>query len=330
MGSVTLQNVSTYDFFVYLHDFIARDPQAGGVCTRTVDRNITIDFAHIIQDQCFQSGTDATYSLSKKSFKELWTMIHLASLTGSGKKMTGSPFAEEHYGIPSNSYSLDGINVTGRVFGNNSDDWNTICDISYWNTNLECSAYWRPCNPTNDRAEGRPLQRGKGSTYLLDKNEVMIASNCSPSLRCSGCKWKVLQRWPSHKFSKQTGRLEHHLLSCPVYKSTGYISWSHAQQHSWLGRGTNGWRSCCCKWSNIQSSSLQCGPDSGKLDEMWKDIITVPGQNHSTLAPLPAYVPVSGAHPGHNSGDYVVPFFPIYNNSWTAVPCCRRVGIYIR
>ena len=45
-GTVKLQDVTTYNFFVFLHDFVARDSQAGGVCTKQVDMNILIDFAH--------------------------------------------------------------------------------------------------------------------------------------------------------------------------------------------------------------------------------------------------------------------------------------------
>ena len=40
-GFVTLQNVSTYDFFIYLHDYVARDRDCS-----TVNKNVSIDFAH--------------------------------------------------------------------------------------------------------------------------------------------------------------------------------------------------------------------------------------------------------------------------------------------
>ena len=40
-----------------------------------------------------------------------------------------SPFTTEYYGVPSNMYSPDGFNVTGRVI--NPLVWNTVCDISY-------------------------------------------------------------------------------------------------------------------------------------------------------------------------------------------------------
>ena len=33
------------------------------------------------------------------------------------------------------------------------------------------------------------------------------------------------------------------------------------------------------------------------------------GKNSTNL--LPAYVPICGGHPGHNRGDYLVPFFPL-------------------
>ena len=42
-GHVTLQNVSTYDFFIYLHDIVARDAR---VCTDGVNKGVLINFAH--------------------------------------------------------------------------------------------------------------------------------------------------------------------------------------------------------------------------------------------------------------------------------------------
>ncbi len=42
-GTVTLENVSTYNLFIYLHDYVTRDDD---VCTKQVNKNVSIDFVH--------------------------------------------------------------------------------------------------------------------------------------------------------------------------------------------------------------------------------------------------------------------------------------------
>ena len=42
-GTVTLQNVSTYAYFVHLHNYVARDQE----CTEIVNNDIIVDFAHV-------------------------------------------------------------------------------------------------------------------------------------------------------------------------------------------------------------------------------------------------------------------------------------------
>ena len=83
-----------------------------------------------------------------------------------------SSFAPKYYGTPSNKYG-NAANVNGSIL--NPDDWNTICDLVYVSANSSCSEYWRTCNPANDLAARRPLQRGRGSGYLLNHVEVMTA-----------------------------------------------------------------------------------------------------------------------------------------------------------
>ena len=88
-----------------------------------------------------------------------------------------SLFATEYYGIPSNNYNSP-VNVSGQII--NTDDWNTVCDLSYRYkispVSLNCSELWRLSNPENDLAARRPLQRGVMSTaYLPNRIEVKVA-----------------------------------------------------------------------------------------------------------------------------------------------------------
>ena len=81
-------------------------------------------------------------------------------------------FSEQYYGIPSN-VSDDAVNVTGIYI--NPNNWNTICDLSYWDPMVSCQDSWKVCNPANDLAQRRPLQRGGGTSYIPNVNEVTIA-----------------------------------------------------------------------------------------------------------------------------------------------------------
>ena len=101
--TVTLQNVSTYDFFIYLHDFVASDSNDGRVCT---DTGVVIDFAHS-GEPFFQSGTGVTFSLSKRSFS--------SSPTRNRNRMIHQLLPKKTMvATPSNVYS-PAVNVSGQI-----------------------------------------------------------------------------------------------------------------------------------------------------------------------------------------------------------------------
>ena len=166
-GTVTLQNVSTYDMFIFLHDYIARD--GSDACLRLND-NITIDFAH--EGPVFPVWHRRYLLIVEREFQRIMSNDSFGFPYWQWEEDDRSPFSMEYYGVPSNDFSLTPVDVNGTLF----NDWYPICDLSYREPNLNvCAPYWKPCNPANDTAAARKLQRGGGSAYLPNRVEVMIA-----------------------------------------------------------------------------------------------------------------------------------------------------------
>ena len=126
-----------------------------------------------------------------------------------------SLFATEYYGIPSNNYSSP-VNVSGQII--NTDDWNTVCDLAYQSSHLNCSELWRLCNPENDLAARRPLQRGVMSTaYLPNRIEVKVAI-AAPSYDAANTKGQYFRDSPRQNFRS---RLEGWNIICSAVNCTG-------------------------------------------------------------------------------------------------------------
>ena len=141
-GTATLQNVSTYDFFIYLHTFVAHGSR---VCTDGVDMGVLIDFAH--SGPAFSVWHRCYILIVEKEFQRITSNKSFGLPYWEWEQNDKSAFAEEYYGTPSNSYG-QAVTVSGQFI--NPDKWNTICDLTYWNRSLNCSDYWRPCNPAHD------------------------------------------------------------------------------------------------------------------------------------------------------------------------------------
>ena len=126
-----------------------------------------------------------------------------------------SLFATEYYGIPSNNYSSP-VNVSGQII--NTVDWNTVCDLAYQSSHLNCSELWRLCNPENDLAARRPLQRGVMSTaYLPNRIEVKVAI-AAPSYDAANTKGQYFRDSPRQNFRS---RLEGWNIICSAVNCTG-------------------------------------------------------------------------------------------------------------
>lgn len=194
------------------------------------------------------------------------------------------------------------VNVNGRII--NPNDWNTICDLSYWNRSLDCSAYWKPCNPANDLAEQRPLQRGNESTYLPNIFEVMIAI-AAPSYDAADSDEMYSRNSTRASFRS---RLEGWNIICSAANCTGPRDFEndhmHNNVHDWVGGQMDDVPAAV----NDPIFNLHhCNVD--RILESWMQRFV--GGDSTDFQLLPAYVPVRGGHPGHNRDDYMVPFFPL-------------------
>ena len=298
-GMVTLQNVSTYNLFIYLHDYVTRDDD---VCTKQVNKGIVIDFAH--SGPVFPVWHRHYVLLLEKEFQRITGNASFALPYWRWEEDELSLFATEYYGIPSNSYGSP-VNVSGQII--NTDDWNTVCDLSYRYrfspVSLNCSELWELCNPENDLAARRPLQRGGGSTYLPNRIEVKIAI-AAPSYDAANPQGQYFRDSPRQSFRS---RLEGWNIICSAMNCTGPQDMQndhmHNNVHDWMGGQMDVPPAAV---NDPMFNMHHCNVD--RILESWMQRFANGSPNPMLL---PAYVPASGGHPGHNRDDYMVPFFPL-------------------
>lgn len=301
VGTVTLQNVSTYNFFIFLHDYSARDP---GAC-REANRNNTINFAHL--GPVFPVWHRRYMLTVEREFQRIMNDLKFGFPYWQWEENDRSPFTADYFGVPSNDISFRPVNVSGTLF--DSGDWNTVCDLIYFNRSLTCSEYWKPCNPVNDLAEQRKLQRGGGTTYLPNRIEVMITL-AAPSYDAANDDGNFFTNGRRTSFRS---RLEGWNNICSAANCVGsrgnsnnsdFSCRMHNNVHDWVG----GHMDVVPAAVNDPIFNLHhCNVD--RIFESWVNRYIGADPFNSKL--LPSYVPVSGAHPGQNRDDYIVPFFPL-------------------
>ena len=296
-GSVTLQDVFTYDFFIYLHDYVARD----GECS-SINDGIVIDFAH--SGPVFPVWHRRYILTVEREFQRITGNESFGFPYWEWEQNDKSMFTEQYYGVPSNVYGPP-VNVTGDII--NPQSWNTICDSTYWNPGISCADSWGACNPANDLSARRPLQRGRMSTYVPNVVEVMIAL-AAPSYDAPDADGQYFRNSPRTSFRS---RLEGWNIICSAVTCTGppqspaipFGDHMHNNIHDWVGGQMDDVPAAV----NDPIFNLHhCNVD--RILESWiRRFInsTTPSQL------LPAYVPVSGGHLGHNRDDFMVPFFPL-------------------
>lgn len=298
-GTVKLQNITTYNLFVYLHNFVARDDSPA--CSLEND-NITIDFAHA--GPVFPLWHRHYMLVLEKEYQRITGDNSFGFPYWNWEENDLSMFSPEYYGIPDNTYNATSVNVTGQVI--NPDDWNTVCDIAYRSPHLNCSRLWSPCNPATDLTHRRPLQRGGtiGFFYLPNIIEVMIAI-AAPSYDAADANGQYSTTAPRTSFRS---RLEGWNIICSAVNCTGAQDplghqHMHNNVHNWVG----GQMDVVPAAVNDPIFNLH----HANVDRVLESWIQRFANGSSNPSLLPAYVPVSGGHPGHNRDDYIVPFFPL-------------------
>ena len=304
-GTVKLQNISAYDFLVYVHYYAGRDTSLPCVAYN----GAMIDFAH--SGPVFPMWHRHFILLFEREIQRITGNSSFGLPYWQWEERDVSPFAPEYFGVPGSVNGPTTVNVTGQLV--NPDDWNTVCDIAHWNRGgrfptLNCSEYWRVCNPADDLAAHRALERGDPPVdiYLPHRVEVQIAlaANSYDAVDATG---KFSRTSPRKSFRM---RLEGRIAICSAAKCAypesplnEVIYRVHNMPHMWVGG------------EMVETTTSANDPSfyihHSNVDRIVESWIHRFARGHSNPTFLPVYTPVTGAHPGHNRDDFMVPFFPL-------------------
>ncbi|XP_064402552.1 L-dopachrome tautomerase-like [Halichondria panicea] len=302
-GRVTLQDVSTYDFLVYIHHHVSRD--ASKAC-QVLNGGINVDFAH--------SGSNFP----------IWHRTYLLIVERALQRVLGNP----DFGLPYWEWESNDLSVFDeRYFGTfssrsgvyqniaNGLNWKTVCDITYrrktendeiayWieENPTYCTEYWAPCDPINDlkSSADNQLQRGNAETYLPNPREIQIAI-AAPQYDVPNVNGKYRQDSPRGSFRS---RLEGWSLMCSTSdlcvgpQVSSKFQRLHNNVHDWI----HGHMSVPPSAVNDPVFSLHHS-NIDRILESW--------MQRFSSGNRPPYQPNSGGHIGHNLNDYMVPFFPL-------------------
>lgn len=120
-GKVTLQNVSTYDYFVHIHNIVARDASTACII---VDKDTLADFAH--SGPVFPVWHRCYVLTIEKEFQRIMNNSTFGFPYWQWEENDKSPFTLQYYDEPSNVFG-EAVNVTGSVIS--AQTWNTVCDL---------------------------------------------------------------------------------------------------------------------------------------------------------------------------------------------------------
>ena len=296
-GTVSLQNVSAYDFLLYLHFYAGRD--ALPACYAY--NGAMVDFAHT--GPAFPLWHRYMILLFEREVQRITNNPSFGLPYWPWDENDTSPFTPEYFGVPG-SVNGPAVNVTGRVI--NPNDWNTICDMAHWFRTLNCSEYWRPCNPADDLAAHRPLQRGDPPLdfYLPNWVEVQIAlaATSYDAVDTTG-KYSLHSPRESFRFRLEGGVNICSAAKCAYPRLSSTLARMHNVLHMWVGGQM--------VWTTTSPNDPIFYPHHCNVDRILESWFYKFTRGSSNPALLPEYIPVSGGHPGHNRNDYMVPFFPL-------------------
>ena len=304
-GTVTLQNVSTYDFLIYIHNYVSRD--ASEAC-QVLNGGIIVDFAH--------SGPNFL----------VWHRTYLLILERALQRVLDNP----SFGLPYWKWEGNDLSVFDeRYFGTlptrsrerqditNGLNWKTVCDISfrlkttdkvgrevdaYWNDKdpRNCMQYWAPCDPITDLGNSNRLQRGNAylKGYLPNLREIEIAI-AALEYDAPGDNGKYGQNSLRDSFRS---RLEGWNLICSTSDLCvgPQVSQMYQRLHNVVHDWIHGHMSVPPSAVNDPVFSLHHS-NIDRILESW--------MQRFSSGNLPPYQPNGEGHIGHNLNDYMVPFF---------------------
>ena len=295
---VTLQDVSTYDYLVYIHNFAARD--ASTACN-ALNGGINVDFAHA--GPCFPVWHRTFLLILERAMQRVLRDESFGFPYWNWESGDMSPFMD-YFGSRSDKVNQNEIrNVSGGIL----DNWRTVCDYTYQrgrdlyfddNNNKSCSDYWRLCNPQMDLANNTRLERGNAERYLPSLREVRMAI-AAPDYDRPNSAGAYQRDSPRESFRS---RLEGWNMICSASNCVGpQVTNTFQRLHNNIHDWVNGHMAVAPSSVNDPIFSLH-HTNVDRILESWMQRFD---------QSLPEYVPVSGGHSGHNRDDFMVPFFPL-------------------
>ena len=286
---VTMQTVTSYDLFVYLHHMAARENDQCKGRLGTI-----IDFAH--EGPTFLTWHRYYLLLFER---ELQTITNDSSFalpywdweTHTGKEI----FNDGLFGTLSPAIWQYRVLIGGNI-------WNTACDVIVRNPRVSCEKSREPCN----------LQQPTGTLWRI------VNDNFSPRLFeiHEALKQSVFENQGDGGWNKKSTGFRNILegfvgLYCSESTLTTYrdhvgnLNGAHAFLHNKVHIYFGGHLGNAPSASNDPIFFLHHA-NIDRMFEMWL--------NKYPLSLRAGYKPVSGAHPGHNRDDWLVPLFPLVTN----------------
>ena len=289
-----LQNVSTYDMIVVPHFLAGRDKD-NNKC-KDLLCPIEIDFAH--EGPCFLTWHRYYLLIVERELHRVAERIGVSNFNLAYWDWTPqdtSLFSYELFGTP--EYSDTPVEVTGTLF----DDWPVLYDEHYraylaqngfGGVEPPCAQVRALRNIEADRAENNSLERGRvcdESQFLPDDGSIRMALTATEYEGADGI----------------NNQLEGFLELCadedPPCSRGGGNNNLHNAVHIYL----SGHMRDVPTASNDPTFFLH----HANVDRMFEAWLRKFNGNE------PDYLPISGAHPGHNLNDYLVPFYPLKTNA---------------
>ena len=330
-SGLRLENVATYDMFVYQHSFSKRDGDAKDNDTDVCLKSSDVDFGHegptfltwhryyvLIVER--ELGRIAERLGSPNGWNRYTFALPYWDWSDSDK-VKNDIFSRSYLGTfdfdPQSARTL----VEGVLFDDNN--WPMVCDKHYVvnvdrNMTITCPDLRRVCNPNTDRSKAQPgrLERGKftlrGQNPPPDIRKLPVSSTIKHLLSTNTYDAEV-RNMANHYGIESAGssfrnRLEGFVNITNV--QTGEFAESgsgptHNNFHNAIHIFIHGHMRIVPSASNDPIFYLHHA-NVDRLFEAW-----LQGCGRGT-----SFVPQNRvAHPGHNRQDYLVPFFPLKTNN---------------
>ena len=336
-----LENISTYDLFVYHHYFSKREgpgdvnnivgSSSTPACKTSALDLSAVDFAH--KGPSFLTWHRYYLLLVER---ELGRVAERLGGTSWNRYTFALPywdwddsdaaiadiFSADHFGTFTKGANRTA--VTGVLFNNNG--WPTVCDRHYQvnvntpsSTNVSCADIRSACNPNDDRRNNNNLERGlitiRGKTpdnrVLPDRNTIKYLfrttqydAPCSQSdiIAVNRNEYDINASGDSFR-NRVEGFVGFKNLATGQFKDCGSGP-DHNNFHNAVHIYIHGHMRIVPSASNDPAFYLH----HANVDRIFEQWLQGMGANAN-------YMPTSRiAHPGHNTEDYLVPFFPLKTN----------------